>query len=96
MRGVVRHWLLVAAVAAAPASAQDRSPVSRGEALLRTNCARCHAIGTTGLSPHRAAPPFRTLSRKYPIEGLEEALAEGLSVGHPNMPEFAFDPEDVE
>ena len=47
-----------------------------------------------GASPHPAAPPFRTLSRKYKIEGLAEALAEGLSTGHPDM-EFVFAAEDV-
>ena len=50
--------------------------------------------------PHRRQPapaalPFRTLSRKYKIEGLAEALAEGLSTGHPDMPDFVFAPEDV-
>ena len=63
--------------------------------LLDANCSRCHAIGHTGASPHAAAPPFRTLSRKYPVERLAEALAEGLFVGHPDMPEFVFEPEDV-
>jgi cytochrome c len=35
------------------------------------------------------------LARKYPIEGLAEALAEGLTVGHPDMPEFVFEPDEV-
>ena len=67
----------------------------RGASLLTTNCSRCHAIGRDGASPHPAAPPFRTLSRKYPIEGLAETLAEGLSVGHPDMPEFVFEPDEI-
>jgi cytochrome c len=66
-----------------------------GESLLTTNCSRCHAIGRTGASAHSAAPPFRTLSKKYPIEGLAESLAEGLSVGHPDMPEFVFEPDEI-
>ena len=79
-----------------PLSAQEsRAPVKRGEALLTRNCARCHATGTAGLSPHTEAPPFRTLSRRYPVEGLAEALAEGLFVGHPDMPQFTFEPQDV-
>ena len=58
-----------------PLSAQEsRATVKRGEALLTRNCARCHATGTAGLSPHPEAPPFRTLSRRYPVEGLAEAL----------------------
>ena len=84
------------AVTIAPVSAQDSpSALKRGADLLAANCSRCHATGTTGSSPHPNAPTFRTLSQKYPIEGLGEALAEGLSVGHPDMPEFTFDPEDV-
>jgi cytochrome c len=79
-----------------PAYAEKMTPVeSRGEALLAKNCSRCHAIGRTGASPHPVAPPFRTLSKKYPIDGLAEALAEGIYVGHADMPEFAFEPKDV-
>ena len=74
---------------------ESGSALKRGADLLATNCSRCHATGTTGSSPHPDAPTFRTLSQKYPIEGLGEALAEGLSVGHPDMPEFAFESEDV-
>ncbi len=70
-------------------------PQVRGEALLRTNCSRCHAVGRSGDSPRAAAPAFRTLSRKYPIESLAEALGQGLSVGHEDMPEFVFEAADV-
>jgi cytochrome c len=67
----------------------------RGEALVTAKCAMCHATGSIGTSPHRVAPAFRTLHQRYPIEMLEEALGEGLSSGHPEMPEFIFDPRDV-
>jgi cytochrome c len=88
---------LMAGVLAVPLASAQNSPnlLKQGETLLRVNCGRCHAIGRAGLSPHPSAPPFRTLSRKYPIDGLQEALGEGLSVGHLDMPEFAFEPEDV-
>jgi len=101
MRGSLLFRLLPAllatgAVAMSSVSAQQRTPsLKRGEALLTKNCARCHATGTAGLSPHPAAPPFRTLARKYPIDGLQEALAEWLSVGHPDMPESVFEPEEI-
>ena len=75
------------------AAADDR--LKRGEALLQRDCARCHAIGLTGASPHKEAPPFRTLGKRYPIESLEEALGEGIVSGHPDMPEFQFDADDV-
>jgi mono/diheme cytochrome c family protein len=101
MRREFPHWTLGVMVMASVLSItpflgqESTAPVRRGESLLAENCARCHAIGTSGSSPHNEAPPFRTLSRKYQIEGLGEALAEGLSVGHPDMPEFVFEPDDV-
>jgi cytochrome c len=67
----------------------------RGFVIVRTNCSRCHAIGKIGDSPLPIAPPFRTLHVRYPIEDLEEPLAEGIVTGHPTMPEFRFDPGQV-
>jgi cytochrome c len=67
---------LIAMSVTAPVLAQGTTtPAGRGELLLTTNCARCHAVGRTGASPHPAAPAFRTLSRRYKIEGLAEASA---------------------
>jgi mono/diheme cytochrome c family protein len=42
------------------------------------------------------APPFRTLSERYPVTALEEAFAEGILVGHPAMPEFRFEPHEID
>ena len=33
---------------------------------------------------------------RCPIEQLAEALAEGLVTGHPAMPEFTFEPDDID
>jgi len=52
-------------------------------------------VGTTGRSRNPAAPPFRELHKRYPVENLAEALAEGIIVGHPAMPELRFGPTDV-
>ena len=86
---------LLPAFGAAPALAWDRQ-VERGRTLARTECARCHAIGRTGASPLRQATPFRALHERYPVEGLAEALTEGIRTGHPAMPEFRFDPDQAE
>ena len=67
----------------------------RGRELLEAHCAGCHAIDRTDKNPHEEAPAFRDLSQKYPVDALQEALAEGIMTGHPDMPEFAFEPEDV-
>jgi mono/diheme cytochrome c family protein len=75
-----------------PAAAQD---AKRGETLLTRDCGRCHAVGRTGESAYKDAPLFRNLGKRYPIESLEEALGEGIMSGHPDMPEFKFDADDV-
>jgi len=101
MRGMTPHWVLAGLLAMGMTPTlqvlgQDSATLERrGQTLVTTNCARCHAVGRAGASPHPAAPLFRTLSRKYPIEGLAEALGQGLSVGHPDMPEFVFEPYEV-
>jgi len=56
---------------------------------------KCHSIDKVSPSPLRIAPPFRTLHERYPIESLQEALAEGIVTGHPSMPEFQFDPDQI-
>ena len=78
------------------AGAVEMDLKAKGEALVRENCSRCHAIGKEGDSTHPQAPPFRTLSSKYPVEDLAESLAEGIVSGHPDMPIFVFSPHDVE
>ena len=83
------------AAAAAQSAPQLNAQEKRGEALLQRLCASCHAIGVSGTSLHAEAPPFRTLGRRYKVEALEEALAEGLISGHPDMPEFQFEPHQV-
>ncbi len=67
----------------------------RGLALAKTYCALCHAIDKVSPSPLKIAPPFRDLHKRFPVENLEEPLAEGLSTGHPTMPEFRFAADQV-
>jgi cytochrome c len=78
------------------AIAQVLSPsAQRGLTIARTNCARCHSIDKVSQSPLQIAPPFRTLHERYPVTDLAEPLAEGIVTGHPTMPEFRFDPDQV-
>lgn len=78
-------------------AATERAPsVAEGQRLAEINCASCHAIGASGESRHPMAPPFRTLSQNYRVNQLEEAFAEGVLVGHPDMPEFQLAPEQID
>lgn len=78
-----------------PAAAQDAGAIAHGKALVAANCARCHAVGASDTSSHPDAPPFRTLSQRYPLDALEEAFVEGITTGHPDMPEFVATPDQV-
>lgn len=88
--------LAVASLALSSALAwADGADLAAGRAIADQNCARCHAIGKDGESPYAPAPPFRTFADNWPVEHLEEALAEGLVVGHKAMPEFTFSPTEI-
>jgi len=75
-----------------PAAANN---ARQGKRLALTHCARCHAIDKVSSSPLKIAPPFRTLHERYPVEMLQESLAEGIITGHPSMPQFSFDADQV-
>jgi len=84
---IVSHLLC-----AAPANAAN---VEQGRRLASLYCAQCHAIDKVSPSPLTIAPPFRALHERYPVENLQEALAEGIVVGHPTMPQFRFEPDQI-
>ena len=86
---------MLAASAGAVASA-EKGIEAKGKALVAANCSRCHAIGKDDKSPHREALPFRDVVLRYPPDQLAEALAEGIMSGHPDMPEFTFEPAEID
>lgn len=85
---------LVLTCASSAAMAQS-GRAQRGFTFAQTNCSQCHAIGRVGESPIPEAPPFRTLHTRYPVEDLAEAFAEGITTGHPSMPQFQLDPAQI-
>jgi mono/diheme cytochrome c family protein len=94
-------WIPAAALLAGQAFAFETptGDIARGKTIAETNCATCHAVGPAGDSPYAYATPFRTLPLKYDLDGLAEALAEGIEVGHRGarqMPEFVFEPQQIE
>jgi mono/diheme cytochrome c family protein len=84
-------FTLIMLTQAAAASPEEQ----RGKTFALNNCARCHAIDKVSPSPLKIAPPFRALHLRYPIETIGEALAEGIMTGHPTMPEFQLDPDQI-
>lgn len=92
---VILPSLILAACASGESAAPTDPVATEGRFLTEVHCAACHAIGRNDASKHPEAPPLRELSKSYPVAALEESLAEGIVVGHPDMPEFRFRPEDV-
>ena len=92
IRTVALAAVLILAAGAASALEPDEQ---RGFTFVKTNCSMCHAIGKYDKSPLPIAPPFRTLHERYPIEDLQELLAEGIVTGHPSMPQFQLEPDQV-
>lgn len=84
-------FIVLAVTPAGAASPQEQ----RGKTFALNNCARCHSIDKVSPSPLKIAPPFRTLHKRYPIETIGEALAEGISTGHPTMPMFQLPPDQI-
>jgi len=75
-----------------PALADD---AAAGRALAEVNCGRCHALGATGDSPFKDAPPFRIVRESYSEAELEDAFNEGVAVTHPAMPEWSMTPDQA-
>lgn len=73
-----------------------RESLALGEAIAKRDCGGCHAVGPSDESRLPKAPRLRDLHRRYPVEQLGEALAEGIVVGHEPMPQWVFEPHEIE
>jgi cytochrome c len=80
---------------ATTAAAQD-DLTERGRIIADTYCSDCHATGETGASPIAEAPTMRSFKQRWPVESLAEALAEGIIVGHPDMPEITMTTSEID
>ena len=91
--------LLCAALSLACALVLGRSALAQdvvhGEALAKANCSHCHAVGLSGDSPNEKAPPFRTLSERFPVDTIDEMLLVKLSPAHTDMPTFEITPKQA-
>jgi len=92
----VRLLLLIYLIAVPAAALAGSVKLEAGRAALESRCHRCHAIGLDDASAHPEAPPLREAIRHYAPENIAEALAEGIVSGHPDMPEFVMDPDEID
>jgi cytochrome c len=87
--------IMIALSLAMPVFADEQQAILHGKMLVVENCSGCHAVGDRDKSPNPKSPPFRTLSKRYPLGALEEAFVEGIDTGHPDMPRFVASPDQI-
>jgi len=75
--------------------AGDGAAVDHGGRLARENCATCHAVELDGASANPAAPPFRDLGERFPVDTIDEALLAQVRPKHPDMPAFEMTPKQA-
>ncbi|WP_289078300.1 cytochrome c [uncultured Thalassospira sp.] len=79
---------------------EEHGDVTRGQSIAEQTCLRCHTKFDGDPAPDPAvadAPSLSSFGLRWPLENLEEALAEGITVSHDNMtmPEFTLTPESI-
>ncbi|MCG8442472.1 MAG: cytochrome c [Caulobacterales bacterium] len=80
---------------AAPPAASEPN-VEGGRQLASRHCAVCHAVSADDDSRHEEAPPMRQLAERYPGALLAEGFLQRMDVGHPAMPDFRFEPSEID
>jgi mono/diheme cytochrome c family protein len=87
---------LFASQPARSAGGEPDARIARGKALVMLNCTGCHAVADEKQSPNPRAPPFRTLSERFPIDALEETFIGTIDTGHPGMPVFEASQDEID
>ena len=99
----MRHLPLTCLTALALAACQTSPPATgsapaeaRGEALARSSCAGCHAIGRQGSSPNPKAPPFALIVNQQDLNAA--TLSTWLRDAHnyPREMDFSVDAGEVD
>jgi mono/diheme cytochrome c family protein len=95
MRLIIPFFAALATAYTPLAAHAQNGSVEEGRQIAQKFCAGCHAIGEEASSPHSDAPPFRYIAANRSAESLREVFGEGMIVGHPDMPRWRFQADDV-
>lgn len=87
--------LAIATAGVAQATTDPIAAQARGRLFAERNCAACHAVGLTGASPRRKAPPFRLLAGRFVPLTLQRRLTEISETGHYDMAPFPIHSDEA-
>ncbi len=76
--------------------ALDEAFLEDGRMIIERHCLVCHTDASTGGSPRPDAPPLRVVLMGYDAEALAEDFRNGIHLGHPDMPQFQFSPDETD
>jgi cytochrome c len=79
-----------------PATASAQTSLTAGHRLAAQQCGVCHAVDQRDQSPNPKSPRFRDLGARYPFDGLRDALATGMIVGHAQMPVLSLTKVEID
>jgi mono/diheme cytochrome c family protein len=83
-------------LACCPAAATAQTSLTAGHRLAAQQCGVCHAVDQRDQSPNPKSPRFRDLGARYPFDGLKDALATGMIVGHAQMPVLSLTKVEID
>lgn len=79
-------------IVSASAFAMGGNLATKGEALLKDQCEKCHAVGAEGASKIATVPAFRDTVMGLPGDDLGNSFVAAMSKKHA---EFKFEPTDA-
>lgn len=69
----------------------DPEQAADGQRIAQRECASCHSIDRTSVSPNQSAPPLREVLAMNDPDFLAYRFIDAMRVGHDEMPLFDFD-----
>ncbi len=96
----MRYLIAAAAISALASCASTPTPVvesesvARGKVFAEANCTSCHTL-TNDTAPRADVPSLARAADRFPAAMLAESLEAGIQVGHPKMPVFVFERENI-
>ncbi|HUI35623.1 MAG TPA: cytochrome c [Stellaceae bacterium] len=86
--------MILAGTASLAAAHADAASAARGKAMVKQQCAGCHAVEPGGQSPNPKAPTFAAVANEP--SATPYSLHVFLQTTHATMPNFMINSDDID